>query len=107
MNLHPEAAHSATRGLQRHQAKIDRLVSVIAVVGPFTTLPQIIEIWIVDKNAASISLVTWSLFLLMASIWLLYGIVHKARPIIISNALWIVMQGIVVLGALRLDNDWL
>ncbi len=103
----PVAGTSRIDGLQRYQPVIDRLIEVVAVVGPFTTVPQIIEIWFVDKGAASVSVTTWSLFLLMAVVWLLYGIVHAARPIIISNALWIVAQGIVVLGAIRYDFDWL
>ena len=94
-------------GLEPHQAAIDRLVNVIAVVGPLTSLPQIVEIWFIDKSAAGVSLVTWSLFLLMAMIWLLYGLAHKSRPIITSNALWIVAQGSIVLGAIRYDFDWL
>jgi MtN3 and saliva related transmembrane protein len=91
--------------LLRHQTSIDRLVNVIAVVGPLTSVPQIAEIWFIDKSAVGVSLVTWSLFLLMACIWLLYGIVHKARPIIISNSLWILAQAIIVLGALYYDGD--
>ena len=98
---------SVMRGLEPYQPAIDRLVKVIAVIGPLTSLPQIIEIWFIDKNAAGVSLVTWSLFLLMAVIWLVYGIVHKSWPIVISNALWIVAQAIVVLGAIRFDTDWL
>lgn len=93
--------------LQDHEHAIDRVVSVVAFIGPLTSVPQIVEIWLVDRNAQGVSLMTWLGFMLMAAVWLIYGIVHKQRPIIISNALWIVAQGLVVLGALRFDVDWL
>lgn len=93
--------------LESHTHAIDRVVTVIAFVGPLSSLPQIFEIWLVDKSAEGVSILTWSAFVLMAVIWLLYGIVHKQRPIIISNALWIVAQALIVLGALRFDFDWL
>ena len=99
--------HAIEHGLERYQHPIDRLVSLVAILGPLTSLPQIIEIWFVDKNAAGVSLLTWCLFLLIGVIWLIYGIVHKSRPVIISNALWILAQAIIVLGALRFDVDWL
>lgn len=96
-----------TDRLRAHEHTIDRVVTAVAFIGPLTSLPQIIEIWFVDKSAAGVSILTWSAFVIMAAIWLLYGIVHKQRPIIISNALWIVAQSLIVAGALRFDLDWL
>lgn len=97
----------APHHLDDYQRTIDRIVTIVAFIGPLTSVPQILEIWVVDKSAAGVSVITWTLFVLMAVIWLLYGIVHKQRPIIISNALWIVAQSLIVLGALRFDIDWL
>lgn len=96
-----------THHLRDHEHAIDRVVTAVAFLGPLTSLPQIIEIWFVDKSAAGVSILTWSAFVVMAAVWLLYGIVHKQRPIIISNALWIVAQSLIVAGALRFDLDWL
>lgn len=93
--------------LHDHTRAIDRVVTAVAFLGPLTSLPQIIEIWFVDRSAAGVSVLTWSAFVVMAAVWLLYGIVHKQRPIIISNALWIVAQSLIVAGALRFDVDWL
>lgn len=93
--------------LQAHTHAIDRVVTAVAFIGPLTSLPQIIEIWFVDQSAAGVSVLTWSAFVLMAAVWLVYGIVHKQRPIVISNALWIVAQSLIVAGALRFDVDWL
>jgi len=93
--------------IQDYQPAIDRLVTAVAFIGPLTSLPQIFEIWFVDKSAAGVSVITWTAFVLMAIVWLVYGIVHRQRPIIISNTLWIVAQSLIVLGALRFDFDWL
>lgn len=93
--------------LNDYEHAIDRLVNVIAFIAPLSSLPQIIEIWFIDNNAHGVSLVTWSLFVVMSTVWLFYGLVHKQRPIIVSNVLWIIAQGLVVIGALRFDLDWL
>jgi uncharacterized protein with PQ loop repeat len=70
-------------------------------------VPQIIEIWVTDKSAEGVSLVTWLLFTLMSMVWLWYGITKRDRPLIISNALWIITDGIIVAGALYYDRDFL
>jgi uncharacterized protein with PQ loop repeat len=93
--------------LTDYEHAIDRVVTAAAFIGPLTSLPQIIEIWFVDESAAGVSVLTWSAFVLMAVVWLLYGLVHKQRPVIISNTLWIIAQSLIVLGALRFDFDWL
>jgi uncharacterized protein with PQ loop repeat len=93
--------------LKAYEGPIDRLVTAVAFAGPLTSLPQIYEIWFVDKSAQGVSIITWTLFIVMAAIWLCYGIAHRQKPIIISNALWIVAQALVVLGAIRFDFDWL
>lgn len=102
----------ATRGIGRGTAAasktlIERLIYVAAFVGPFTSLPQIFEIWIKDKNADGVSSMTWCLFLVMSALWLAYGISKRDRPLIISNALWIVAEMIVIAGAIYYDTDWL
>ena len=57
---------------------LDKIVMVVAIVFPFTTLPQIYKIW-VFKNVAGVSLTTWSLFFILSIPFLIYGIVHKER----------------------------
>ena len=105
--------HLALRGIGRgaaaaaSQTPIERLIYVVAFVGPFTSLPQILEIWVKDKNAAGVSCMTWCLFLLMSALWLAYGIGKRDRPLIISNALWIVAEAVIIAGAIYYDNDWL
>ena len=61
------------------------------------TLPQLYRIWS-EKSAVNISLATWSTYLLVASIWLVYGLVHKDRAITINSFLFVVVQSVIVLG---------
>lgn len=76
---------------------IDKAVYVVAVMGPILTLPQLSKIWI-EKNAAGLSLISWSSYLCFAFIWLTYGIVHRVKPIIFANAIWILLEIFIVTG---------
>jgi len=76
---------------------MDKLVYISAIFGVFANIPQLTKIWI-DKSFAGVSIVTWLGFLLGSSFWLFYGIVHKEKPIIITNGLYVVIQFFIVLG---------
>ena len=76
---------------------LDKLIYLVGVSGPIMTLPQLYKIWI-EQNASGVSLVSWSWYLIIAFIWSLYGIVHKEKPIIVTNALWIFIEIFIVLG---------
>lgn len=78
---------------------LDRLLIAVAVAGPLTTLPQIFKIFI-EKTALGVSLVTWIMFMLIAIPWLVYGIVHKEKPIIIAYVLNLLVNTVVVVGIL-------
>ena len=78
---------------------MDRAIYVVGVAGPIMTIPQVWEIWI-NKNAAGVSALTWGSYLILAFFWLFYGIIHKEKPIVFTNVLWIVLQTIIVIGVL-------
>lgn len=79
---------------------IDILIYVIAIIGPFMTIPQAYKIW-VEQSALGMSLISWSYYLISSIIWLAYGILHKERPIIISNMLGLVIIAIIVLEIIK------
>lgn len=78
---------------------LDKFLLVVAVVGPLITLPQILKIY-VGQNATGVSTLSWGLFALFNIPWIVYGVVHKDKPIIIGYSLWLVTNIIVVVGAL-------
>lgn len=78
---------------------MDKLIYVVGIIGPIMTIPQILKIW-VDKNAAGISIITWLTYAIISVFWLLYGIMHKEKPIIFASFLLFIFDAFVVVGAL-------
>ena len=78
---------------------IDKLVYVVGIAGPVMTLPQVTKIWL-NKNAAGISLPTWITYAAASLIWTVYGVIHKDKPITISSLMFVVVNLLVVVGAL-------
>ena len=72
---------------------------MVGVVGPFTVLPQIYSIF-TEKSAAGVSLLTWVLIFIVTFPWILYGIAHKEKSIIVSFILWEVVNLLVVVGVI-------
>lgn len=82
-----------------YKAFLDRLTFIAGVVGPFTVLPQIYTIFS-THSAAGVSLLTWLLIFIVTFPWILYGLEHKDRSIIVSFSLWEVVNLTVVVGVL-------
>ncbi len=78
---------------------LDKFICIIGILGPIFTIPQIFKIW-VEKNAMGISLITWIAYLLGATCFMLYGISHKEKPLIIVYASLIVVDILVIIGVL-------
>ena len=78
---------------------LDKLTFVVGVIGPFTVLPQIYSIF-TTKSATGVSLTTWALIFIVTFPWILYGIAHKEKNIIVSFILWEVVNLTVVVGVL-------
>lgn len=78
---------------------LDKLTFVVGVIGPFTVLPQIYSIFS-TQSANGVSLVTWALIFIVTFPWILYGLAHKDKSIIVSFTLWEVMNLAVVIGVL-------
>lgn len=78
---------------------LDKAVLIIAFLAPLIELPQLIEIY-TKKSAENVSVITWSLFVVFGIPWLIYGIMHKEKPIIILYTLWIIVDAAIVSGIL-------
>lgn len=73
---------------------LDRLVTVVSVVYPLSAVPQLIRI--IQGDAHGVSTLSWLSFFVCAGLFLIYGLRHKVMPMIISNILWVVIDGLVV-----------
>ena len=78
---------------------VGQLVLGVAILEPLSTVPQIIDIY-TTRDVASLSLLSWVFFIIGASIWLAYGIKIKNLPLIISSALWVATELILIIGIL-------
>ena len=91
-----EFQHDSSRS--RFNRFIDRSAFVVGIIAPLSTVPQIIQIY-TTRSAEDLNLGTWGLFLAFTVFWLLYGIVNRARPLIITNSIWLVSYVVVIIGA--------
>ncbi|MFC1646691.1 PQ-loop domain-containing transporter [Patescibacteria group bacterium] len=78
---------------------IDKVIYPVSLLGPVFTIPQLLEVY-VSKNASGLSLATWMLWVFSGSVWLIYGIMHNEKPIIISHIAWIIVEVGVIIGIL-------
>lgn len=76
---------------------VDKLVYFVGVIGPVMLAPQVYKIYS-SQDASSISLLSFSVFVLVNLTWLCYGILHKEKALIISYTLWAIMNSSVVVG---------
>ena len=107
LSLHQHKRTRSKKSKVQHQfpsknkwvSKLDNICLVFSVIMPLTTAPQIYKIF-VEKTAAGLSLSSWVLYCIAVIPFLLYGIVHKEKPIIVLNALWLIAQIIIIAGIL-------
>jgi MtN3 and saliva related transmembrane protein len=78
-------------------AMLDKLLMIIAVVSPLMSLPQVYSIY-ASQSAGSLSLLSWSSWALFNLPWIVYGFVHKQKPIVVMYILWFLMNMSIVLG---------
>ncbi len=78
---------------------LDNFLVVIAVIGPLLTLPQIYKI-LTQKTAEGISLLTWGCYAFFNIPWLIYGVVHREKPIIVAYVGWFIVNCSVLIAAI-------
>lgn len=69
-----------------------------AFIYPLVGIPQVVEVF--GGNIEGVSLFSWTGFVFFALLFLMYGIIHKIKPMIITNVLWLIVDGMVIGGAL-------
>ncbi len=85
------------RSERRFAPYVDSLLYLGGIAGPVVTLPQVVQIF-AQQDAGGVSLFSWSAYLVGASIWFTYGLIHREKPILFFNALNIPIYAAVVLG---------
>jgi len=77
----------------------DKIIYVAVIVGPIMNLPQLFKIWMY-QNASGVSFVSWISFSIISVLWLIYGVLHKNKPIIFMNFALMIIQALIALGTL-------
>ena len=78
---------------------MDHAIYAVGIFGPIMTIPQVTKIWI-HRNAAGVSAISWISYIIAAVFWLIYGIMHKEKPIILTYTIWIFLEIFIVVGVL-------
>ena len=77
----------------------DKFIYVIVIIGPLSNVPQLLKIW-TEKSSSGVSSVSWLFFSIVSLSWLVYGVLHKDKHLIIMNSALVVIQGFVAFGAM-------
>jgi uncharacterized protein with PQ loop repeat len=78
---------------------LDNVCMVFSVIMPATAIPQIWKIYYY-QIATGVSLWMWLLYCFAVIPFLIYGIVHRIKHLIVLNMLWMMVQVIIVVGVL-------
>jgi uncharacterized protein with PQ loop repeat len=84
------ASHSDT--------KLRGLLGSMSVFTMIMTVPQVLTIW-VGHQAAGVSILSWSAYLVSALLWLWFGIRKHDKNIYLPCLGWIALDGAVIVGA--------
>ena len=76
-----------------------RVLGGMSVFTMLMTVPQVLTIW-VGHQAAGVSVVSWSAYLLSAMLWFWYGLQKKDKNIYLPCVGWGGMDAAVIVGAL-------
>ena len=86
--------------------RLDNLVLFCGILGPVVSLPQVYRLYSL-QNATGLSLLSWSLFMIFDVPWIIYGLVHKAKPVMVAYVGWFLVNLAMVAGILLYSKDGL
>lgn len=78
---------------------------IAATLTTIAFVPQVIKVWR-SRSARDVSLGMYALFSTGVAIWLLYGILISSWPVILANAITLVLAIAVIVMKLRFDARW-
>lgn len=76
----------------------DKIIILAAFLYPLSGLPQVVEVF--NGQTEGVSLWSWVGFMGFSGLFLAYGLIHKIPPMIITNILWLAVDGLVIIGLL-------
>ena len=74
-----------------------RVLGGISIFTRLMTIPQVFTIW-VSRQAAGVSLLSWSAYLLSALLWFWHGVQKGDKNIYLACVGWIALDLAVIIG---------
>lgn len=93
----PDPATPASDAAQS-KTVMSRLLGGMSVFTMLMTVPQVLTIW-VGHQAAGVSVVSWSAYLLSAILWFWYGLQKRDKNIYLPCVGWVGLDTAVIVGA--------
>lgn len=94
----PDPAALASE-VARSETMLRRALGGMSVFTVLMTVPQVLTIW-VGREAAGVSVLSWSAYLLSAILWFWFGIRKRDKNIYLPCIAWIGLDSAVIVGAL-------
>ena len=77
---------------------LSRVLGGMSVFTMLMTVPQVLTIW-VGQQAAGVSVMSWSAYLLSAILWFWYGLQKRDKNIYLPCVGWAGLDAAVIVGA--------
>ena len=93
--MHPQPA--MPEHLLPSEKAMKQLLGGMSIFTLVMTVPQILAIW-VSRQAAGVSLLSWSAYFISALVWFWYGVQKHDRNIYLPCIGWLLLDGAVIAG---------
>lgn len=81
------------------KSAVDKICYAASVFMPATAIPQIHQLY-TTRDADSLSLLMWVLYLVGIIPFMLFGILHKEKQLVVLNVLWLIVTLTIIAGIL-------
>jgi len=76
---------------------LEFLIYAVGFFGTILTIPVAYRIWM-TQNATGEIMTSWIALTLFTPFWIMYGILNKKFPLVMTYILWFVINALVVVG---------
>jgi len=81
----------------KFKSKYDKFMLVVSVLVPLVNLPQLFKIFL-NQDASGVSLISWFFLSIFSFFWIIYGVLHKDKPIFFMHLFLFFIQIAITVG---------
>ena len=82
----------------------DKLIVILGLINVLATIPQVVEIWS-SPSARAISIFSWSYYVFFTATLLVYAVLIKSKPMIISYSANTIIYSVVLVSAIIVKSS--